>query len=128
MTALAGVSRNRPSSSRARFLQGVFAFVGRGLDQPYLIDPALAYVVPRDREAQLVYFRGGNSAPELVTAVVLRDGQPIRWFPMGAKGDVHVPLRIVEDLLAETRVELHLAAPAGVSGQVVIDLGLVEVG
>jgi assimilatory nitrate reductase catalytic subunit len=128
MTALAGASRTRPSSSRARFLQGVFAFEGRGLDLPYLLDPALAYVVPRDREAQLVYFRGGNSAPELVAAVVLRDGQPIRWFPMGAKGDVHVPLRIVEDLLADTRVELHLAAPAGVSGEVVIDLGLVEVG
>jgi assimilatory nitrate reductase catalytic subunit len=126
MTALAG--NTRPSSSRARFLQGVFAFEGRGLDRPFLLDPALEYVVPRDREAQLVYFRGGNAAPELVTAVVMRDGEPMRWFPIGAKSDVHVPLRIVEDLLAETHVAIHLAAPAGVSGHVVIDLGLVEVG
>jgi assimilatory nitrate reductase catalytic subunit len=34
---------------------------------------------------------------------------------------------VVEDLDSGTTVELHLAAPDGVSGTVVVDLGLVEV-
>jgi hypothetical protein len=38
-----------------------------------------------------------------------------------------VALRVVEDLLADTVLELHVAAPSGCSGTVVIDLGLVEV-
>ena len=127
MTVLHASRRTRPMTSRPRFLQGVFPFAGLGLDRPSLLDPALTYVVPRDREAQLVYFRGGNASDHLVTAVIVRDGDPMRLFPIGAKGETHVPLRIVEDLLADTRVELHLAAPEGVAGQVVIDLGLVEV-
>jgi assimilatory nitrate reductase catalytic subunit len=52
---------------------------------------------------------------------------PVRWFPIGAKGDVHVPLRVVEDLPGGTVVELQAAAPIGVTGELVVDLGLVEV-
>lgn len=114
-------------ASRTHFLQGIYSFEGRGLDQPFLLHPDLMYMVPRDSEAQFVYFRGGNSADELVTVIVMRDGRPMRLFPMGAKSGTNMPLRIVEDLLAETRVEVHLAAPQ-VSGQVVIDIGFVEVG
>ena len=113
--------------STPRFLQGVFAFEGKGLDQPAPIGVALGYVVPAGVVAQAVYFRGGNSAGELVCAVLMRDGTPMRYFPIGAKADVHVPLRVVEDLDSGTAVELWLAAPAGVSGTVIIDLGLVEV-
>jgi assimilatory nitrate reductase catalytic subunit len=51
----------------------------------------------------------------------------MRYFPIGAKGDVHIPLRVVEDLDADTALELHLAAPEGVTGTVVVDFGLVEV-
>jgi hypothetical protein len=36
-------------------------------------------------------------------------------------------LRVVEDLLADTVLELHIAAPEGCSGTVILDLGLVEV-
>ena len=36
-------------------------------------------------------------------------------------------LRVVEDLLSDTRLELQIAAPEGLSGSVVLDLGLVEV-
>ena len=57
----------------------------------------------------------------------MRDGRPMRYFPIGAKGDVHVPLRVVEDLEGGSVIELHLAAPVGVTGTVVVDLGLVEV-
>jgi hypothetical protein len=51
----------------------------------------------------------------------------MRYFPIGAKSDVHVSLRVVEDLPTGTNVELWLAAPAGLTGTVIVDLGLVEV-
>ena len=57
----------------------------------------------------------------------MREGEPMRHFPIGAQGDTHVALRVVEDLLAETVVEILLAAPEGASGHVVIDVGLVEI-
>jgi assimilatory nitrate reductase catalytic subunit len=113
--------------STPRFLQGAFAFEGKGLDQPLPIDGALGYVVPDGMVAQAVYFRGGNSADELICLMLVRDGKPMRYFPVGAKSDVHVPLRVVEDLDSGTVVELHLAAPVGVTGTVIVDLGLVEV-
>ena len=62
-----------------------------------------------------------------VCVVLMRDGQARRYFPIGARGDVHVPLRVVEDLDSGTAVELHLAAPAGVTGTLIVDFGLVEV-
>jgi hypothetical protein len=34
---------------------------------------------------------------------------------------------VVEDLLGDTVLELHVAAPSGCRGTVVVDLGLVEV-
>lgn len=112
--------------STPRFLQGVFAFEGRGIDQPFPIGGALSYTVPDGVTAQAVYFRGGNATAELVYLVLMRDGQPMRYFPIGAKASVHVPLRIVEDLDSGTVLELHLAAPEGVAGAVVVDLGVIE--
>lgn len=113
--------------STPRFLQGVFPFEGKGLDQPAPLGPELSYVVPAGVSTQAVYFRGGNAAADLVCAVLMRDGRPMRYFPIGAKGDVHVSLRVVEDLPSGTPIELWLAAPAGVAGTVIVDLGLVEV-
>ena len=110
-----------------RFLQGIYKFEGKGLDQPLLLDVALAYTVPDGTVAQPVYFRGGNAAIELVCVILMRDGSPMRYFPIGAKSDVHVPLRVVEDLDGGTVVELLVGAPEGVSGAIVVDLGLVEV-
>ena len=63
--------------------------------------------------SQALYFRGGNTTDELITVVLLRDGVPMRYFPIGAKGDVHVPLRVVEDIEGGSVVELQLAAPVG---------------
>jgi len=50
----------------------------------------------------------------------------VRYFPIGAKSDVHVPLRVVEDIEGGSVIELHLAAPEGIEGSVVVDLGMVE--
>ena len=113
--------------STPRFLQGTYAIEGKGLDKPDLLDSALTYTVPAGHVAQTVYFRGGNSSDELVTIVLLRDGTPMRYFPIGAKASTHVPLRVVEDLLGDTTLEVHLAAPEGTTGSVVVDLGMVEV-
>ena len=113
--------------STPRFLQGAYPFTGHGLDKPGPVDPALGYVVPAGATTQPVYFRGGNSTDEMVSVVLVRDGSPMRWFPIAAKGATHVALRVVEDLLGDTRLELQVAAPEGVAGTVVVDLGLVEV-
>ena len=82
--------------------------------------------MPAGATTQPVYFRGGNSTDEMISVVLYRDGKPMRYFPIGAKGSTHVALRVVEDLLADTVLELYIAAPAGTAGSVVVDLGLVE--
>jgi len=110
-----------------RFLQGVYPFDGAGLDKPAPLSAELSYVVPDGVVAQALYFRGGNTSDEVVAVVLMRDGVPMRYFPMGAKSDVHVPLRVVEDLEGGTAVELYIAAPEGLTGTVIIDVGLVEV-
>ena len=119
--------RSTRVKSTPRFLQGVFPITGEGLSKPGPVDAALRYTVPHGQSAQALYFRGGNSTGELVYVLLVRDGEPMRWFPIGAKGDVHVPLRVVEDMPGGTVVELHAAAPEGVTGELVLDLGLVEV-
>jgi assimilatory nitrate reductase catalytic subunit len=56
----------------------------------------------------------------------MRDGVPMRYFPIGAKSDVHVPLRVVEDIEGGSVIEVFLLAANGVAGHVVVDLGMVE--
>jgi assimilatory nitrate reductase catalytic subunit len=128
------MSHSRPTSpkdarmyTKNRFLQGIYQFTGTGIDKAAPLDPALSYVVPDGSVAQALYFRGGNTADELIALVLMRDGVPMRYFPIGAKSDVHVPLRVVEDLEGGTVVELHLAAPDGLIGSVIVDVGMVEV-
>jgi hypothetical protein len=111
----------------SRFLQGSYYFEGQGLRKPVPIDPALTYTVPSGVTGQALYFRGGNSTDEMIAIVLVRDGKPMRYFPIGARGGTHVPLRVVEDLISHTQIELHVAAPEGCAGIVVVDLGLLEV-
>jgi hypothetical protein len=110
-----------------RFLNGVYGFTGKGLTAPAPLDSGLAYTVPADKRSQLIYFRGGNSADGLVSVSLMMDGRLFRLFPIGAKGVVHVPLAVVEDLLPDSKVEVFVAAPEGVSGHVVLDIGLIEI-
>jgi hypothetical protein len=109
-----------------KFVQGVFPFVGHGLESPVSLAHA-EYTAPRDRRAQLTYLRAGNSTAEMIYLLLLRNEKPMRYFPIGAKCSVHVPLVIVEDIEPETKLSLSLAAPDGVRGVVVIDVGLVEI-
>ncbi|MFL6026709.1 MAG: molybdopterin oxidoreductase family protein [Friedmanniella sp.] len=118
--------KDLPMLTQNRFLQGIFPFEGAGLDKPVPISAELCHLVPDGVISQALYFRGGNSSDEMVTVVLMRDGVPMRYFPMGAKDGVHVPLRVVEDIEGGSVVELQLVAPVGVTGTVVVDLGLVE--
>lgn len=110
-----------------RFLQGVFPFTGQGFGTAVPLSPDLAYTVPADKRTQLIYLRAGNSTDELVTLVLMRDGKRMRYFPLGAKSTAHVSLAVVEDLFPETRLEVAVAAPEGVTGTVVLDVGLMEI-
>ena len=114
-------------SSSPKFLQGSYEFEGKGYDSPLLLADSLSNKVPPGSTTQPVYFRGGNSSGEMISLVLYRDGAPMRYFPIAAKGATHVSLRVVEDLLADTVLEVYVAAPAGVNGTVFVDLGLVEI-
>ena len=109
-----------------RFIQGTFSFTGRGLASPHPLHDSARYKVAADKRAQLVYMRGGNASDALICLVLSRDGKPMRYFPIGAQGSVHVPLVVVEDIFPESMLEVLVAAPEGVSGTVVIDFGILE--
>lgn len=110
--------------SRPHHLQGVFPFRGEGLETP--IPSPLSWTVPAGRRAQLIYFRAGNSADALISVTLTRNGESMRLFPIGARAAVHIPLAVVEDILPGTRLEVSVAAPVGTEGQLVIDVGLLE--
>jgi assimilatory nitrate reductase catalytic subunit len=110
-----------------RFMSGAFPFTGAGYDQPAMLAPSLVYTVPSDKRAQLIYLRGGNSSSELIYLMLMQDGKPMRTFPVGAKAGIHVPLAVVEDLQPDTKVEVYFGAPAGDSGTIVLDVGLIEI-
>lgn len=113
--------------STPRFLNGAYTFSGAGYDKPALLDPSLVYVVPGDKRAQLIYMRGGNSSAEMAYLTLMQDGKSARTFPIGAKGATHVPLAVVEDLQPDTKIEVFFGAAPGVTGTLVIDLGIVEI-
>ena len=112
---------------KPQFIQGVFGFEGVGLANPAPLAPAAAYKVPADKRAQVIYLRAGNSANELICLSLLRDGRVMRHFPIGARQGMHVPLAMTEDMFPESRLEITVSAPKGVSGVVVLDVGLFEI-
>lgn len=113
--------------AKPKFLHGVFPFTGGGYDKLAPLSDQLVYSVPPDKRTQLIYLRAGNSAGELVYLVLMRAGVPMRYFPVGAKAVEHVQLAVVEDIFPETRLEVFCAAPAGVQGTLVLDIGLLEI-
>ncbi|MDP1820098.1 MAG: hypothetical protein Q8K58_09450 [Acidimicrobiales bacterium] len=62
----------------------------------------------------------------LICAVLTRNGEPMRLFPIPAQGSVHIPLRITEALMTDSELEVHVSAAVGVGGTIVIDLGILE--
>jgi len=109
------------------FIQGLFPMEGQGLEHAIPFDPPVVYEVPADKRAQTVYFRAGNAAAEMIYLVLTAQGKPMRYFPVGAKGAIHVPLAVIEDIAPGSRVEILGAAPAGLKSSVLIDAGFVEI-
>ncbi|BDI28079.1 hypothetical protein CCAX7_001300 [Capsulimonas corticalis] len=117
----------RTKRATPRFLQGVYPFAGRGVFDLAPLNEALSYTVPKGKVAQVQYFRAGNLSDDILYLAISTNGSPVRYFPVGPKSDNHVPLAIVEDHPAGTRIEVCLAAPRGLTGTVVLDVGLVEI-
>ena len=110
------------------FVQGLFAFQGAGLEKPVACSTPAGYRVPADKRAQLIYFRAGNPASEMIYVVLTRSAKPMRYFAVPAKGAVHVPLAVVEDLAPETTLQALVAGPEGLKSTVLLDIGFVEIG
>ena len=109
------------------FIQGVFDFEGKGLHCPMAFPSPATYEVPQDKRAQAIYFRAGNASPEMIYVVLMRSGQVMRYFPVGAKAAIHVSLAVVEDLSPGSTMELKIAAPAGIKSSLVLDMGFMEI-
>ena len=116
----------RESKARPRFLQGAYPFIGHGIAQAEPLHDDLTYIVPKNCTTELIYFRAGNLSDDLIYLTVMANGKAIRYFPVGPKSDVHVPLAIVESHHESTRFEIGLAAPKGLTGTVILDAGLIE--
>ena len=117
----------RTGKAAPRFLQGVYPFAGRGVFDLGPLHDDLCYTVPAATVAEVVYFRAGNLSDDLLYLALSVNGRAVRYFPVGPKADFHVPLAIVEAYPAGSRIEVCLAAPRGLTGTVVVDVGLVEV-
>lgn len=107
------------------FLQGSYNFKGKGFDTPIALYNA-SYRVPDSRQAQLVYFRAGQSSPDSINLILYRDGEVMRMFPLGMKSAMHFPLVIQEKIPPATTLSLQVAANEGLTGSVFVDLGFME--
>lgn len=110
--------------SFSKFVQGVFSFTGAGYEAPTTV---AGYTVSPDRRAQPLYLRAGNSTDAMISVSLLRDGVVMRIFPVGAKAGTHVQLVVVEDISPDSRLDIAVAAPSGISGTLVLDFGLLEI-
>jgi len=110
-----------------RFIQGLFTYRGSGLSKPVALEPKADYVVPAGKRAHLVYCRVGNPTSELICLILKRDGKLTRYFPVGAKSGAQMPHALVDDLLANSEIEVVVAAPEGLASSVLIDMGFVEI-
>jgi hypothetical protein len=63
----------------------------------------------------------------MIYLVLTRRGKHMRYFAVGAKGAIHVPLAVLEDIPPGSPVEILIAAPAGLKSFVMIDIGFLEI-
>ena len=63
----------------------------------------------------------------MIYLVLMSRGKPLRYFPVGAKASIHVPLAVVEDIPPGSSVEVLVAAPRELKSSVVIDIGFMEI-
>lgn len=117
----------RSGHGTPRFLQGIYPFAGRGVFDLSPLHDDLCYTVPPHATAEVIYFRAGNLSDDLLYLALTVNGHAMRYFPVGPKADFHVPLALIESHPSGSRIEIALAAPRGLTGTVVLDVGIVEV-
>ena len=117
----------RVGKARPVLLQGVFPFAGRGVQDARPINDELSYVVPANHTAEVLYVRAGNHSDDLIYLTLIVDDKAIRYFPIGPKAHIHIPLVIVEPHAAGSVIDVGLGAPRGISGSVVVDVGVFEI-
>jgi hypothetical protein len=110
----------------ACFLQGIFPFVGKGIFESIAIDESLNLTVPKGVCAQVVYVRLGNHSDDLIYLTLTANDTPIRHFPVGPQGALHIPMVIRELHPPDTKLTFLLSAARGVSGTVIVDVGIQE--
>jgi assimilatory nitrate reductase catalytic subunit len=109
-----------------KFFTGMYAFEGRGLEEPVSLEPRAVYTVPPNKRAQFIYGRIGNPTTEFLYVALQRDGKSVRLFPCGPKAGITVPLAIIDDAMPGSVSELKIGAPKGLAAKVMIDVGFVE--
>lgn len=117
----------RSGCAKPVFLQGVFPIPPSGIYERMLVDISLQYTVPAGTQSEILYFRAGNLSDDMIYLTVVANGHSLRYFPLGPHSDSHVELVITESHSAGTCIEVFSSAPRGVSGAVVIDIGIIEV-
>jgi hypothetical protein len=63
----------------------------------------------------------------MICLVLTRGGKAMRYFPIGAKGAIHVALAVLEDLSPSSVIEILVGAPQGINGMAVVDIGFMEI-
>lgn len=112
--------------SQPRFLQGVFPFVGKGIYESIPVEHDLECTVPAGYQARVLYVRLGNHSDDLIYLTLTANEAPIRYFPVGPQSALHIPLVIQETHAPGTKLSFRLAAERGVSGTLILDVGIEE--
>lgn len=111
------------SEGKPILLQTITTFEGRGLLNPAPLE--LSYTVPKGRTAGMLYFRAGSTVSGMVNITIMRNGRPMRYFPIAADSATHVSLAIVEELPEGTKIEIYAAGEG--SGMLILDIGYLEI-
>ena len=117
----------RVGKARPILLQGVYPFAGRGVQDARPINDELRYTVPGGHTAEVLYVRAGNHSDDLIYLTLIVDDKAVRYFPIGPKAHIHIPLVIVDPHPAGSVIDIGLGAPRGISGSVVVDVGVFEI-
>ena len=111
------------SEGKPILLQTIIPFEGSGLQNPHPI--GLGYTVPKGRTLGMLYFRGGSTVSGMVNITIMRDGRPMRYFPIASGSAMHVSLAIVEEMPEHTRIEVYAAGEG--AGTLILDIGYLEI-
>ncbi len=90
-----------------KFLQGVYRFEGRGLENPVSFDPkGRVRSSPRQAGTAILFPRGQFLARDDLSGL-MRNDKPMRYCPLGAKGALDVGFHVIEETAPGTVLEVR---------------------